>query len=60
MTKKVLDNTNKKCSFCKKSEEDVKLLIAGPNVNICDTCIKLCFDIMNKNLDSNALNQPVE
>lgn len=34
------------CSFCGKTQKDVKKLIAGPNVFICDECIDLCVDIM--------------
>jgi len=34
------------CSFCGKSQEDVKKLIAGPTVFICDECIELCNDII--------------
>jgi len=34
------------CSFCGKSQHDVKKLIAGPTVFICDECIELCNDIM--------------
>ena len=34
------------CSFCGKSQEEVKKLIAGPTVYICDECIELCNDII--------------
>jgi len=34
------------CSFCGKSQNDVKKLIAGPNVFICDECVELCADIL--------------
>lgn len=34
------------CSFCGKSQEDVRKLIAGPTVYICDECIELCNDII--------------
>jgi hypothetical protein len=34
------------CSFCSKSQRDVKKLIAGPNVNICDECVDICNDII--------------
>lgn len=34
------------CSFCAKSQKEVKKLIAGPNVYICDECIDLCNDII--------------
>ena len=35
-----------RCSFCGKSQEEVRKLIAGPNVYICDECIELCNDIL--------------
>ena len=34
------------CSFCGKAQEEVKKLIAGPAVYICDECIELCKDII--------------
>ncbi len=34
------------CSFCGKSQDEVKKLIAGPSVYICDECIDLCKDII--------------
>ena len=34
------------CSFCGKSQKEVKKLIAGPSVYICDECISLCNDIL--------------
>ena len=37
---------NYRCSFCGKSQEEVKKLIAGPSVYICDECIELCNEIM--------------
>ena len=36
------------CSFCNKGQEEVKKLIAGPSVFICDDCIMLCNDILNE------------
>ena len=41
-------NSDKKisCSFCGKSQEEVKKLIAGPNVYICNECVVLCKDIL--------------
>ena len=35
------------CSFCGKSEHDVKKLIAGPTVFICDECVSVCNDILS-------------
>src|SRR5512134_3256409 len=34
------------CSFCGKSQREVRKLIAGPDVYICDECIRLCNDII--------------
>lgn len=39
-------HVNLSCSFCGKSQREVKKLIAGPTVYICDECIKLCNDII--------------
>ncbi|NBT59343.1 ATP-dependent Clp protease ATP-binding subunit ClpX, partial [bacterium] len=36
------------CSFCGKSQREVKKLIAGPTVHICDECIELCNDIIKE------------
>lgn len=36
------------CSFCGKHQDDVEHLIAGPNVNICDECAKLCGTILEE------------
>ncbi|SVD83704.1 uncharacterized protein METZ01_LOCUS436558, partial [marine metagenome] len=44
--KKSSKNGNYRCSFCGKSQEEVKKLIAGPTVFICDECIELCNEIM--------------
>ena len=38
----------KYCSFCGKSQHEAKKLIAGPNVYICDSCIKLCMNIITE------------
>ncbi|MDX8398092.1 MAG: ATP-dependent Clp protease ATP-binding subunit ClpX [Mariprofundaceae bacterium] len=58
------------CSFCGKSQHDVKKLIAGPTVFICDECIELCNEIIveefsakakdSSESDSTSLPKPVE
>jgi len=48
MTRKKRDDLF--CSFCSKSQEEVKKLIAGPNVYICDECIELCNDILKNDV----------
>ena len=43
-----------KCSFCGKSQKQVKKLIAGPGVYICDECIDLCNEIIEEELAENS------
>ncbi len=43
-----------KCSFCGKSQKQVKRLIAGPGVYICDECIELCNEIIAEELSDNT------
>ena len=43
-----------KCSFCGKYQDQVKRLIAGPGVYICDECIELCYEIITEELDEDA------
>ncbi|MFA6970757.1 MAG: ATP-dependent Clp protease ATP-binding subunit ClpX [Gallionella sp.] len=42
------------CSFCGKSQHEVKKLIAGPSVFVCDECITLCNDIMREEIQGEA------
>src|ERR1700719_503279 len=42
------------CSFCGKSHAEVKKLIAGPGVFICDNCVVLCKQVLDKELASQA------
>ena len=45
------DKNNKNilyCSFCGKSQHEVRKLIAGPTVFICDECVELCMDIIKE------------
>ena len=46
MTKKTGSGEVLRCSFCNKSQRDVKKLIAGPTVYICDECVDICLDII--------------
>ncbi len=43
------------CSFCGKSQHEVRKLIAGPSVYICDECVELCNDIIREELDDLSL-----
>ncbi len=45
------DSGNLKCSFCGKSQKEVKKLVAGPTVYICDECIGLCNDIITEEVE---------
>jgi len=54
MTDQKHTNTDGKilyCSFCGKSQHEVRKLIAGPSVYICDECVELCNDIIREELD---------
>ena len=42
------------CSFCGKSQHEVRKLIAGPNVFICDECVELCNDIIREEMEETA------
>jgi ATP-dependent Clp protease ATP-binding subunit ClpX len=42
------------CSFCGKSQHEVRKLIAGPSVYICDECVELCNDIIREELEESA------
>ncbi|WP_111559260.1 ATP-dependent Clp protease ATP-binding subunit ClpX [Paracoccus sediminilitoris] len=43
------------CSFCGKSQHEVRKLIAGPTVFICDECVELCMDIIREETKTNGL-----
>lgn len=63
MTKKGFNNKEgATCSFCGRTEEDVEKLISGPNVYICDNCIRLCMSILEKKPPTGELKllKPVE
>ncbi len=51
MTERRRDASNLSCSFCGKSQKEVKKLIAGPTVYICDECIALCNDIIAEEVE---------
>ncbi len=60
------DKKQLKCSFCGKNQDQVRRLIAGPGVYICDECIELCSEIITDEFDENiqvdtgALPKPME
>ena len=45
------------CSFCGKSQHEVRKLIAGPTVFICDECVELCMDIIKEENKSSLVNK---
>ncbi len=51
MPTKFDDTKQLRCSFCGKTQEQVKRLIAGPSVYICDECIELCSEIIEEELE---------
>jgi ATP-dependent Clp protease ATP-binding subunit ClpX len=61
MAKKDDQNENLFCSFCGKSQKEVKKLIAGPAVYICDECIQLCGEIIEEENEktTTGLEQPL-
>jgi len=48
-----------KCSFCGKSQEQVKRLVAGPGVYICDECIELCSEIIEEEFEDTKIDTEV-
>ena len=60
------DKKQLKCSFCGKNQDQVKRLIAGPGVYICDECIDLCSEIIQDEfeesveIDTTSLPKPAE
>ena len=65
MAKKEAGDETLRCSFCNKSQREVKKLIAGPTVFICDECVDICLDIiaedrMLEQQQETALPKPIE
>jgi len=65
MAKKETGDETLRCSFCNKSQREVKKLIAGPTVFICDECVDICLDIiaedrMLEQHQETALPKPIE
>src|ERR1700704_6640176 len=46
------------CSFCGKSQHEVRKLIAGPSVFVCDECVELCRDIIHDENKSSLVKSP--
>ena len=52
MANRTDDRKQLRCSFCNKTQDQVRKLIAGPNVYICDECIDLCAEIIEEEFDT--------
>ena len=60
MTEKASGEKLLYCSFCGKSQHEVRKLIAGPSVFICDECIELCNDIIREESSTDKSGKPVK
>ena len=45
------DDRKLRCSFCKKTQDQVRKLIAGPDVYICDECVDICAEIIEEEFE---------
>ena len=52
---KVDDRKQLRCSFCNKTQDQVRKLIAGPGVYICDECIEICSEIIDEEFEGDAV-----
>ena len=59
MTKKSPESESLSCSFCKKDQNDVRKLIAGPTVFICDECVEVCNDIIKDDSSVEVKSGPI-
>ena len=59
MANRVDDKKKVRCSFCNKSQEQVRKLIAGPNVYICDECIEICSEIIQDEFDTESADSEI-
>lgn len=55
MAGKVDDRKQLRCSFCNKTQDQVRKLIAGPGVYICDECIEVCSEIIEEEFDRDSV-----
>ncbi|MCT4542067.1 MAG: ATP-dependent Clp protease ATP-binding subunit ClpX [Vallitalea sp.] len=60
MANKYDDKKQLRCSFCHKTQDQVRKLIAGPNVYICDECIELCAEIIEEEFQDYKETQDLE
>lgn len=54
-----MEDKKLRCSFCNKTQEQVRKLIAGPNgAYICDECVDICSEIIEDELDDTVVESP--
>lgn len=59
MANRTDDRKQLRCSFCNKTQDQVRKLIAGPNVYICDECIDLCAEIIEEEFDNSDVESEI-
>ncbi len=59
MANRTDDRKKLRCSFCNKSQEQVRKLIAGPNVYICDECIEICSEIIQDEFEDDYIDTDI-
>ncbi|NLZ82439.1 MAG: ATP-dependent Clp protease ATP-binding subunit ClpX, partial [Clostridiales bacterium] len=57
MANKIEERKQVRCSFCNKTQDQVRKLIAGPGVYICDECIEICSEIIEEEFDGEPLSE---
>ena len=50
---------NVRCSFCGKSQDSVKKIVAGPGVYICDECVQICAEIVDEELEETGAEDSI-
>ena len=53
------DRKQLRCSFCNKTQDQVRKLIAGPGAYICDECIEICSEIIEEELEDSELDDGI-
>ena len=60
MPKDDFNNNRIRCSFCGKTQDQVRRIVAGPNAYICNECVLLCQEIVSDDVDSVAKRGDME
>ena len=59
MAGRVEEKKQPRCSFCNKTQEQVRKLIAGPNAYICDECIEICSEIIDEEFEDLPMSDEI-